>query len=563
MRKLIITLAVLFMLMRAFVPGLMAHGGEDHGEEQKTFTTTAYFSSEKSSEKYEVLLKYGELEPGKEVHLKLFVSNVISNEPISGAKIKLSNPDQETQRFEVVEKEAGIYEVHTVFPKKGTYSLNVFLDAVSGADLIKLSGIETGKALPQSEIDGLENVSSGNFSYLYILLALLAGLLLGLFIRRKSVAGKTGISIFLLIVFVFSPYHHLSLNAHGDEEHGVKRKSDSGSNNQIIIEKETQFLFDVRTMRTGQRNFSPSVNLFGTVMPTSYGRAVIQAPQAGIIRSLKVEVGQSVRKGDLLATLEQNIDAGTNVSWLTQQSALNAELKAASKEYERLKGLSDIVSKKELDEAERRYTTAVENLAEFRKLNSQGNGNSKINFLYAPISGRVDNFNLIIGSTLSAGQEVLSITDISTVYVEAQVFDKDAERVKAGKEFMLECSGMHSTRKVKPLTVTPSINVSNQSQRVLFEVENSEGEFKIGEFVNIRVFNEQSARELVLPNSAITEINGKPAVFVKISAEQYSLVYISTGENNGMYTTVLNGLDENQTVVTNATYQLKMIHLNQ
>lgn len=562
MRKIIIALAIISMLLHAFVPEVKAHGGEDHNDKQMTHTASKYFSSENSSEKYEVLVKYGTLKEGSEAHLKLFLSHVLTNEPISGAAIKVSNPDKAGQDFKVSELEAGIYEIHTVFAEKKTYKLNVFINASAGADLIQLGGIETGKELPHTDISEKEPSASA-MNIVFIIAALLGGVMIGLFIKRKTVAGRTGISILLLGVMLFSPLNQTALLAHGDDDHGAKKNSNAGASMHIEIAKETQFLFAVKTARTEMNNFSPSVNLFGTVMPTSYGRAVLQSPQTGVIRSLKVTVGQNVKKGELLASLEQSIDAGTRIDWLTRQGELNAELKAAKKEYDRLKGVEDIAAKKEIDEAERRLTTARENLNEFQKLGSTGSGNSKITLLYAPISGKVDNFNLSIGSTVNAGQEILTITDINTVYVEAQVFDKDAERVKSGKEYLVECSDDHSTRKVKPITITPSINVSNQSQRVLFEMENTDGDFKIGEFVNIRVFNEQASRSLVLPNSAITEINGKPAVFIKDAAEQYRLVYVSTGENNGMFTTVLKGLEENETVVVSATYQLKMMYLNQ
>jgi cobalt-zinc-cadmium efflux system membrane fusion protein len=551
---------ILLITAAMFCGRLSAHEGE-HGEKPKTQATPSYFSSENSSEKYEVLVKYGKLEPGKEEHLKLFLSDVNTNEPIPGATFTITSVSGESQAFETSMKEPGIYEIHTKFASRKTYNLNIGINARKGPDLILLSGIETGRELPADEHDdGQAPGSFGAGNMVLAGLALLAGLLIGLFINRRNRSGRSSISIFLLSVFLFSPSADLLIYAHGDHEE--EKKSNAEGSSAINVSKETQFLFNVTTTRLHTGNFSPSVNLFGTVLPSSSGRAVVQSPQSGIIRSLNVSVGQLVNKGLLLATIEQNIDANTQVSWLTQKNALETEKTAAKKEYDRLQAISDIVAKRDIDEAERRYQTARRNLEAFETLGGTGK-NSKLILLYAPIDGRVDNFSLSLGSTVNAGQEILTVTNLGTVYVEAQVFDKDLDNVKHGKEYLVECPDTHHTKKVRLMSMSPSINSSNQSQRVLFEMDNSDGDFKIGEFVNIRVFTQADARFITVPNSAITEINGKSAVFIKDAAEQYSLVYVSTGDNNGQYTTILKGVEENERIVTGGTYQLKMMHLNQ
>ena len=80
-----------------------------------------------------------------------------------------------------------------------------------------------------------------------------------------------------------------------------------------------------------------------------------------------------------------------------------------------------------------------------------------------------------------------------------------------------------------PLT----INATNQSQKILFELDNKNNEFKLGEFVTVRVFTDNLIRNIAVPNSSIMEMNGKPVVFLKDAAEKYSISYISAGQNNG------------------------------
>lgn len=158
---------------------------------------------------------------------------------------------------------------------------------------------------------------------------------------------------------------------------------------------------------------------------------------------------------------------------------------------------------------------------------------------------------------------MFTITNIKTVYVEAQFFDKDADKLAKATSYSVECANNdHKTKAVKLLSDAQMINPSNQSQKVLFEVANPDKDFKIGEFVNIRITTGAAENQLNLPNSAINEINGKPIVFVKKSAENYAMQLVQLGQNNGQYTSILKGLNENERIVNNGTYQLKMIYLN-
>jgi cobalt-zinc-cadmium efflux system membrane fusion protein len=82
------------------------------------------------------------------------------------------------------------------------------------------------------------------------------------------------------------------------------------------------------------------------------------------------------------------------------------------------------------------------------------------------------------------------------------VFDKDANKVQQGAKFTIECANdSHKTSEVKLLSLAQEINATNQSQRVLFELNNPDSDFKIGEFVNIRVFASENSQQIALPNS--------------------------------------------------------------
>lgn len=548
-----------FMLLLMFPFQVFASGGDhDHGTEQNKASEKTYFSSEAVSDKYELFLKYDPIVPGEETTLRLFLSEYLSNRPVDSASIKILSKEDKDLKFTVTRIEAGYYEVKMSFPSAKKYSLSVTIDSPLGPDLLLLQNIEPGKELAHESEEHIGSfVSSSTFIFG---IGMVSGLLI-MFLFMKA-RYRRAAAVIMIFIHLFPTASIYTANAHEGHDEGSKKGNNFS--NAFTVPKETQFLFDVVTQPVKQGAFTETTKLFGTVTPASNGQAVVQSPQTGKVRNLNVTVGQKVTKGQLLAVIEPTIDAGNMVNILTEKNNVEAELQAARKEYERLKSIEDIAAKRDVAEAEARFQKARENKNLFESL-SNGNGNERAVFLRAPITGVIDNFTYAVGATVNANEQILTITNLSKVYVEAQVFDKDADRVNTGKNFLVECANAdeHKTAEVKLLAPAQSINPTNQTQRVIFEMENADGNFKIGEFVNVRIFASQQSKEIALPNSAISEINGRPVVFIKDNAEGYSLSYITLGHNNGTHTVIKKGIEEGERVVTTGTYQMKMIYLNQ
>ena len=535
-----------------------------HGDEIATGGKSAaaqYFSIENVSDKYELLLKYAHLDPGKPGELTLFVSDYTTNRPVNGVAVSVASPDDPAQAFEVVPAEPGIFRIKTTFAAAKVYALNVTLKGGPGADLIQLGGIEPGKELPHEEMASGGSALSGAWAVLGMLLAFLAGMALTLFLMRRR--PKAAATVLLALFFAGFPLRNLpDAAAHGDEDHSGAQHTFSSD---IVIPKETQFLFDVTTAKAGVDNFAPAITLFGTVVPGAKGRATVQSPLAGVMRSLRVHVGEQVRAGQVIAVVEQTVDAGTSINWQGERNAVEAEVAAAQKDYDRLYNLRDIIAGRDLDEAAARLQRAGENRDLFRRLYNDASGkNARFIPLTAPVAGRVEPFTLAPGATVNAGETLFTLLNPEKVIVEAQLYDKDAAILHDARQFQIECSNNdHRSRNIRLLALPNSINPTNQSQKVLFEVDNPGGDFKIGEFVNVKIFEQNAQRQLLVPNSAITEISGVPAVFVKERAEHYEVRYLKTGEDNGTSTVVQKGLEEGERYVTAGTYQLKMVYFNQ
>ncbi len=551
----------IIILWLLLVPAIaVAHDGEDHGDAKKATASGSYFSSEAFSDKYEILLKYNPITPGKEATVRLFISEYNTNKPLDSATLKVTVSGNPNIKVSVSKADKGVYILNANFTEKKAYNLIVDINSYAGVDLIQLSNIEAGKELPATTTETALHAHWYSSNWFFGLMGLLIGLMVMFFINRTRSRKIVATATVLFCLLPTATFNSVSAHDGHDEVGGEKG---GGSSTVFMVEKETQFLFNIQTKKIGTGDFNESAVLLGTVTAAPQGRAVIQSPQSGKIVSLRVAPGQRVDKGQVVAVIEQQVDAGTQISIISQSNTVNAEFEAAKAQFERLKAIEDIAAKKDITEAKGRYESAKKNKALFDANTGINTGNTKAITLTSPVRGVVGTFNYAIGAVVSGGETLFEVTNLDQVFVEAQVFTADVEKMKLATSFTTTSNTDTTFYKLKLVNTAQSVNAGNQSQKVVFELINPKGQFKIGENVNVRMSGNNVLRQLVIPNEAITDVNGKPAIFIKDKAEQYSISFVVKGQSNDQFTVIKNGTEDGERVVTANVYQMKMIYLNQ
>lgn len=540
-----------------------AHGDEAAASSAKPGAD--HFTVYGESDKYELTLYYPELIAGKEAHLTLFVADFRSNRPIDKAELKITASEDPAVTFEVQPLSPGVYELQGVFSENKTYTLNIQITHANGADLIGLQGVAVGQKL----FAAAEVAHVHSHGWMWFVGGLALGML-GMWLVARRRSRLLTVALLMTSAWFSSPSSNPAF-AHGDEPHGPKAGG-SGYGKMVDAPKETQFLFEILTQPIAVGDYQSATTMFGTVVPASGGLGAVVAPQNGRVTRLNVTVGQTVRAGQILAVLQQTLGAAEQVGIASSNTALAAQIEttrlrvtATRRELDRLNQIRDIAAARDVQAAEAAYNQAS---AELQTLQNRGGATNAANnrtvMLVAPISGVVAAFTLTPGAEVVAGQTLFSVTNLSKVYVEAQVFDRDVPAIRAGNKFLVTCStDDHKTAEVRLIAQAQSMNPGNQSQRVFFEMDNPRGDFKIGEFVTVKALNQDTSRQITVPNSALTEINGKTAVFLKHSPEEFELAYVQTGEDDGTRTLILKGMEEGSKVVVNGAYEVKMMYLNQ
>lgn len=347
--------------------------------------------------------------------------------------------------------------------------------------------------------------------------------------------------------------------AHGGEDHDGPAAATpaAGAPDEVALPKESQFLFDIRTQLAQADTLRTRRTLLGVVTAAPGGEGQLVAPQAGRLLSLNVRVGQAVRAGQTLAVLDQTLDAPAQITLSTGTANAQAELRAAEQDYARLQSIADIAARKDVVAAELRLRQARQNAGIL-----SGQARQRRVVLTAPISGTVEGFTLAVGQQVTAGQALLSVINPGKLAITAQVFADDLAPVQAASGFVVEGLQGEVRAPARLVSFSNVVNPVNQARQLVLAASGRSG-LRPGQSVNVRVQDRAGKPQLTVPTAAVTDIGGKPAVFLHTSPEVFKLRFVQPGPADDRQTVISSGLQPGERVVTQNTYQLKSVYLNQ
>jgi cobalt-zinc-cadmium efflux system membrane fusion protein len=259
-------------------------------------------------------------------------------------------------------------------------------------------------------------------------------------------------------------------------------------------------------------------------------RAVVNATMGGYIKTTPLLVGDVVRKGQVLATIENP----EFVMLQQEYMEVNEQLIYLKSEYDRQITMKaeNITSQKSYLKAESEYRTAVAThtgldkqlrMIHISPAKVREGSISSIASIYAPISGSITKMNVTMGSYVSPATEILEIIDSDHIHLELSVFEKDIMKIKKGQRinFKIPESSMEIYGAEVHLVGT-SID-ANRTIRVHGHLNNdADHNFLTGMFVNAGIITD-SAFAKAVPNQAVVEVDDMFYVLVldKIEGEVY------------------------------------------
>lgn len=297
----------------------------------------------------------------------------------------------------------------------------------------------------------------------------------------------------------------------------------------------------VSTSRIIKQDFNHYVELQGDVKSEKI--ISIYPEFSGIINKIFVKSGESVDKGQVLATID---DGGLK----QQLSQLQITFNLAKTTYERQERLwgqkigSEIqyLESKSMFEAQ---SKAIEQLT--KQLNKT--------IIKAPFSGIIDNVIVKKGEVVYPGRSnLMLLVNMQEMYVESKVPENYINSITKGKDVVIEAPMLNIALKSKIRLVANYINPLNRTYRI--EAEIPKNNYKIKPNLNVKLkVNDYTSEDaiLIMLNHINIDSNNDEYVYKIINKDgkNYALkTIIETGKNNENFIEVLKGLSENDEIVS-------------
>ena len=333
-----------------------------------------------------------------------------------------------------------------------------------------------------------------------------------------------------------------------------------------------------------------SITATGKILVTEDRTATIGPVHEGRIKNLYAGQGSVVAKGQKLADLESadidQAEADYLKALADQENARRtsaAEIKFTQANYDRTKLLFDkeITAGKNLQQAEHDLELAKATAANatasgkvavlnarrhllilglkdaaIDAIASKQNLASSVFTLTSPISGIVVERNGTIGATVGTDANLFKIINLSSVWIDANVFEKDLERVRLGQAVKIKVPSFpESTFYGRVILITSVVDPDTRTVKVRTEVPNRDGRLKPDMFANVEIITASHQTAISIPLAAVLDDGGKSVVFVA-DGNEYKKKEVTLGLKSDDRVEITDGLKEGDNVVVKGNYLL-------
>lgn len=313
-----------------------------------------------------------------------------------------------------------------------------------------------------------------------------------------------------------------------------------------------------------------------TVVGNLIGESTVDvAPRVnGRIESINVRLGDRVTKGQLIAKME-NFDVREQVKQaeasleLSRATARQREfdMKASLTTFERQKNLYDrqLQTKQTLEDAEARYNASVAqvDVAKAQVMQTQARLDElKVTLantsIISPSDGFIGKRNLDPGAFAGANTAVVSVVDITSVRMVANLVEKDFRRVAPGIAAEVTTDvfpGEKFSGKVS--RVAPVFDSATRTATMEIEVPNPGFRLKPGMYARVQLTVDRRPDALTVPRAAVVDVEGKRGVYLIDDGNVAKFTAVRTGLQDALRVEILEGLNDGQRVITTGAMALR------
>lgn len=550
-------------------------GGHKHGPsgEHVSASTTPGEPEEEAiartefTDKLENFFEYQPLKPGKASNFLIHLTDLRDGKPVANADVVLQLKGPSGQKLESfkakVGRVTGIYVAEVKAVQGGSYGIDFQIQNDKLTETMSLDGFEVSDSAPQAPATPEAEEPAGTVAFLMEQQWLIDMKLA--VVQRKELAQP--ISSSGRIVPQANSHALVSTPIAGTITGQILPRigQQITQGQAVAVVAETATAMEIAQLRVAEAQVESA-------------QIQTEAQLRGQNAQLRTQNAQAKIENARLEAEKKTLSGELRLS--------QARLKQAEKEAERARQVYAVqgISEKELQTVEllaREARTEVQSLQARQlalakasplptslllseKVPSLGTvrSNGAIT-VSAPFSGLVTSVHKSLGEQVAAGEAILEIANLRTVWLECSVFEKDLGSLSQGMEATFSVLSYPKKQfRGTLINLGSVIDEKTRATSVIFEVPNVDGELKLGMQADVRLTSITSIEATVIPKEAVLDREGKKVVYVLVTGEEFRRRDVTVTEDFGQFVGVTAGLSPGDRVVTQGAYQIFLQETN-
>ena len=284
----------------------------------------------------------------------------------------------------------------------------------------------------------------------------------------------------------------------------------------------------------------------GTIDVPPQNMISVSIPLGGYLKSTKLLPGLNIRKGEVIAVIEDQQYIQLQQDYLTTK----VRLAFSKAEFDRQKELnaSKASSDKVFQQIEMEYNTqrislsALEQKLRMVNINPASISESTISRtipVYSPINGFVSKVNVNIGKFVNPSDVLFELIDPSYIHLNLKIFEKDLNKLSKGQKIIAYTNNQPEKKYAAEISLISRDLSAEGTAEVHCHFENADKSLAPGMYMNAEI-EVKSTKTLAIAEEAIVNFEGKDYIFIQKSTKVYEMVPAETGTSENGFIQVLN-----------------------
>lgn len=338
----------------------------------------------------------------------------------------------------------------------------------------------------------------------------------------------------------------------------------------------------IEIKQAGPASIRTTLELPGDIVLNKNRVAHIVPRLSGVITEVRKNLGDRVRKGEVIAVIDSRELAEAKREYIESVHRLHFAQSSFVREEglwkKRVSAEEDYLSSRHnLEEAEITKQVALQKLVslgvsagEIKALSVEPEGDViqhevRVPFsnktltryeITAPLDGVVIEKNISIGEAIKEDFDMFVVADLSTVWCEITVYAKDLGTVKAGQRVNVEAAALGIKSAGKVSFVGPLVGEETRSAKAYVDIPNPKGEWRPGLFATVEIVREEKKAPVAVATEAIQTLRDWSVVFVRYG-NLFEARPLELGRSDGQHVEVLSGLTPGEKYASRNSFVIK------